>query len=298
MWRENYIAVDWGTTNRRAWLIDPGGNVANEFADALGLMSVPQNGFEVAVEDIRVKLGNYPMLLAGMVGSDKGWRKAPYLQCPVDAQMLADNILWVQRNRTGIVRGVCQVEGRADVMRGEEVQVFGALTEASLSDGAYICHPGTHTKWIRLQHGKIDSFQTMMTGELFNLLKTDSILADQMKAAVTADSAFQAGLDEIRAGIPLLSALFAVRARYLLDQGANAGASFASGLLIGSDVQAGISHAHPGEKIAIVGRSDLCRLYEIAIQQAGFECERIDGEQAFLAGIRTITRLLPTGHVH
>ena len=298
MWRDNYIAVDWGTTNRRAWLVDSEGRVSAEFADALGLMSVPPNGFESAVADIRAKLGDYPMLLAGMVGSEKGWRQAPYIQCPVDARMLADNILWVEKHRTGIVRGVCQVEGRADVMRGEEVQVLGALAKASLSPDAYICHPGTHTKWIRLRHGKIDSFQTMMTGEIFNLLKSESILSAQMETEVTADSAFQAGLDENRAGIPLLSALFAVRANYLLAREINTGASFASGLLIGSDVQAGISHAHPGEKIAIVGRADLCRLYEIAIQQAGFECERIEGEQAFQTGIRSITQHIPTGQLH
>ena len=216
MWRENYIVVDWGTTNRRAWLVDPDGNIPAEFADALGLMSVPPNGFETAVEDIRVKLGNYPMLLAGMVGSDKGWRQAPYLQCPVDAGMLADSILWVEKHRTGIVRGVCQVEGRTDVMRGEEVQVLGALAEDSISPDAYICHPGTHTKWIRLRHGKIDSFQTMMTGEIFNLLKSGRILSAQMATEVTADRSFQAGLGEIRAGTPLLSALFAVRSNYLL----------------------------------------------------------------------------------
>lgn len=295
MWRETYIAVDWGTTNRRAWLVGPDGNVAAEFADAFGLMAVPPNGFEMAVQDIRAKLGDYPMLLAGMVGSDKGWRQAPYLQCPVDARMLADNILWVERHRTGIVRGVCQAEGRADVMRGEEVQVFGALAETSLLPDAYICHPGTHTKWIRLRNGRIDSFQTMMTGEIFNLLKSGSILSAQMATEVSADRAFQAGLDEIRAGSPLLSALFAVRAKYLLAKEADTGASFASGVLIGSDVQAGISHARPGEKIAIVGRSDLCGLYETAIQQSGFECERIDGEQAFLAGIKSIAHYLPTG---
>lgn len=298
MWNDSYIAVDWGTTNRRAWLVDREGGVADEFADALGLLSVPPNGFEPAVASIREKLGDYPMLLAGMVGSDKGWRKVPYLNCPVDAQMLADNVLWVEPLQTGIVPGVCQIQGRADVMRGEEVQVFGAIAEPSASADAYICHPGTHTKWIRLRQGKIDSFQTMMTGEIFDLLKTESILSAQMASPATPDPAFQAGLDEIRAGIPLLSALFGVRARYLLGQGGDTGASFASGLLIGSDVQAGLARANAGEKITIVGRPDLCSLYEIAIEQAGFECKLIDGERAFLAGIRTIIDYLPSGQLH
>ena len=295
MWRQNYIAVDWGTTNRRAWLVDAEGNSIAEFADNLGLMSVPPAGFAPAVAEIREKLGDYPMLLAGMIGSDKGWRKAPYLKCPVDAQMLADAILWVEPLHTGIVPGVCQVEGRADVMRGEEVQAVGAMAEASISPDAYSCHPGTHTKWITFKQGKIDSFQTTMTGEIFNLLKTSSILSAQMEAAVTVGNAYQAGLDEIRAGVPLVAAMFGVRARYLLEQGEDTGASFASGLLIGSDVQAGLAHANTGESIAIIGRSDLCQLYEIAIGHAGFKSEIIDGNRAFLAGIRSIIQHLPTG---
>lgn len=298
MWRGNYIAVDWGTTNRRAWLLDPDGNVCAEMADEMGLLSVSSGGFENAVANIRQKLGDHPMLLAGMVGSDKGWRAAPYLKCPVDAQSLANHILWVEPFKTGIVPGVSQIEGRADVMRGEEVQAMGALAAASMSPNAYICHPGTHAKWIRLRQCKIDSFQTMMTGEIFNLLKSSSILSAQMKSSPTADEAFQAGLDDMRAGVPLLSALFAVRARYLLGQSANAGASYASGLLIGSDVTAGLAHAHAGETISVVGRGDLCRLYEIAIQQAGYDCQLIDGETAFLAGIRLIIHHLPEGQFH
>ena len=295
MWRQNYIAVDWGTTNRRAWLIDAQGNVAGEFSDNLGLMSVPPAGFDSAVAEIREQLGVYPMLLAGMVGSDKGWRKAPYLKCPADAQMLAGAILWVEPRHTGIVPGVCQIKGRADVMRGEETQALGAMAEAAISSDAYICHPGTHTKWITLKQGRIDSFQTTMTGEIFNLLKTNSILSAQMGAAVTVGSAFQAGLDEIRAGVPLLAALFAVRARYLLEHGEAAGASFASGLLIGSDVQAGLAQADASQTVAIIGQSDLCQLYETAIDHAGFKSEVIDGNRAFLAGIRSIIHCLPTG---
>lgn len=298
MWRQNFIAVDWGTTNRRAWLVDEGNNISAEFADNLGLMSVPQAGFETAVADIRQRLGDYPMLLAGMVGSNKGWREAPYVNSPADARMLAGAILWIEPFRTGIVPGVCQLQGRADVMRGEEVQAVGAVAAASIDRDAYVCHPGTHTKWIRLRQGKIDNFQTMMTGEIFNLLKTDSILSGQMDLSVKIGGAFQAGLDEIRSGAPLLSALFGVRARHLLGQDAVDGASFASGLLIGSDVEAGLAHAHKGEKITIVGRSDLCQLYEIAIAQAGFSSEIIDGDKAFLTGIRSVIDHFPTGQIH
>lgn len=295
MWQENYIAVDWGTTNRRAWRIDAKGDVADEFADQLGLMAVPPGGFESAAADIRKHLGDIPMLLAGMVGSDKGWHQAGYVPCPADAKSLAAGILWIEPMRTGIIPGVCQTAGHADVMRGEEVQVLGAQAIASLSPDALICHPGTHSKWIQLRHGRIDHFQTAMTGEIFSLLKSHSILAAQMDGEVADNTAFQAGLKDAHNGVSLLNALFAVRARFLLQALPLADASYASGLLIGTDVKAGLATTQAGDVISLIGRPDLCQLYGSAIKAAGFASNFVDGSEAFRAGIRSIIRQFNTG---
>jgi 2-dehydro-3-deoxygalactonokinase len=287
-WSENYIAVDWGTTNRRAWLIDSNGRIAAQFADELGAMSVPACGFENAVADIRHKLGSWPMLLAGMVGSDKGWRQAPYVHCPASAKALGNEVYWVDDHYTGIIPGVCQSAGHPDVMRGEEVQAIGAVAGGMVSPDAYICHPGTHTKWIRLAQGEIAEFRTMMTGELFNLLRTKSILSAQMQSEVIAGDLFQDGLNDAISGVAISAALFTVRARHLLSQERYDGSSYASGLLIGSDVKAGLSQANSAEKIAVIGRADLAHLYAVAIKSAGYECHTIGGDQAFLAGIAAI----------
>ncbi|MFN3621060.1 2-dehydro-3-deoxygalactonokinase [Sphingorhabdus sp.] len=292
MWHAKYIAVDWGTTNRRAWLIDSSGSVESEFKDHLGLMSVPKGGFDSAAADIRKQLGDYPMLLAGMVGSDRGWRQAGYVPCPADAALLAASILWVEPMRTGIIPGVCQTEGHADVMRGEEVQVLGAQAIASLSPNAIICHPGTHCKWIHLQNGRISRFQTAMTGEIFDLLKTHSILAAQMSDDVMYNASFQQGLKDARDGAPLLNALFAVRARYLLQAAPPADASYASGLLIGNDVMAGLMQAASGSHVTLIGRPDLCHLYARAIAASGCTSSFVDGGAAFRAGIDSIIRQL------
>jgi 2-dehydro-3-deoxygalactonokinase len=168
-WREGYIAVDWGTTNRRAYLIDASGRLVDTFADELGLMSVPEGGFDAAGAEIRQRLGERPMLLAGMVGSNRGWREAPYAPAPAGVEDLARAILWIEPGRTGIVPGVSQsgADG-ADVMRGEEVQVLGAVAAGHVPPDTLICHPGTHAKWIRMESGRITSFRTMMTGELFS----------------------------------------------------------------------------------------------------------------------------------
>ena len=290
-WRDGYIAVDWGTTNRRAYAVDGNGQLEDWFEDDFGLLAVPRGGFETAADDIRRRLGDRPMLLGGMVGSNRGWGEAPYVPGPAGAAELAAAIRWIEPGRVGIVPGISQSgSAGADVMRGEEVQVVGAVATGSVPPEALICHPGTHAKWIHLSNGRIQAFRTMMTGELFSLLKEHSILADELAGEVRPDGAFEAGARDGLAGESLLSALFAIRARHLLDEG-EGGASCASGLLIGADVRAGLG-LHRGEPLVLVGRPDLCALYYAALRLAGKSATKVDGAVAFLAGMHRLTELI------
>jgi 2-dehydro-3-deoxygalactonokinase len=291
-WRSGYIAVDWGTTNRRAYALDGDGRLTDSFADDLGLMAVPAGGFEAAAAEIRTRLGDRPMLLAGMVGSNRGWREAPYAPCPAGAAELKDAILWIEPGRTGLVPGVSQVGAAgADVMRGEEVQVLGAVAAGLVPPDVLICHPGTHAKWIEMRGGRIASFRTMMTGEVFALLSKHSILADQLKSEVRPGDAFRTGARETLGGAHLLSALFGVRADFLLKQGPDDLASYASGLLIGADVRAGLEIATEAP-IALIGRPDLCTLYADALELAGRSGPEIDGAAAFRAGMHMLVEML------
>jgi 2-dehydro-3-deoxygalactonokinase len=293
-WQDGYIAVDWGTTNRRAWRVERDGNVSASFADDLGLLAVPASGFPAAAAAIRQRLGDHPMMLAGMVGSNRGWREAPYVPCPAGGEALARAITWIEPGRTGIVPGVSQRGAAgADVMRGEEVQVLGAAALGQVPPDGLVCHPGTHAKWIRLQAGHIAGFRTMMTGELFNLIKTHSILAPQLEGSVAPDEHFTAGVAAAFAGDDILSGLFRVRARYLLGECVGDQASFASGLLIGSDVCAALAgEAASAAEVILIGRPDLCALYQAALAAHGVAARQFDGAEAFLAGIRLITEML------
>lgn len=291
-WREGYIAVDWGTTNRRAYAVGEDKRVLASFEDELGLLAVPGGGFDAAVAAIRDRLGELPMLLAGMVGSNLGWREAPYVRCPAGGDELARAILWTEPGKTGIVPGVSQQgEAGADVMRGEETQILGAVAARMVPRDGLICHPGTHSKWILLANGRIQSFRTMMTGELFSLLQKHSILSQQLSGQVEIDTSFRRGLAEGLAGSDLLSALFAIRARHLLREGEEDAASYASGLLIGSDVRAGLPLNADGP-VALIGRPDLCDFYAAAVVEAGRAVTRVDGAEAFLAGIGMLTEML------
>lgn len=291
-WAETYIAVDWGTTNRRAYAVDPDGRVVAWFEDDCGLLAVPPGGFEAAAAEIRERLGDRPMLLAGMVGSKRGWREAPYVPCPAAASELARTILWIEPGRTGIVPGVSQSgSAGADVMRGEEVQLLGAAAAGLAPSDGLVCHPGTHAKWVNLSAGRIDSFRTMMTGELFALLREHSILADQLAGEASPDASFREGAAAGLDGAELLSALFAIRARHLLGEAAENAASYASGLLIGSDVRAGLAFGRGGA-VSLIGRPDLCALYGAVLALAGQQAIEVDGGIAFLAGIRLLAEKL------
>ena len=289
-WADGFIAVDWGTTNRRAYLIDSAGKQAGEFEDGKGVLSVPDGGFSAAIAEIREKLGDKPLLLAGMVGSNRGWKEAAYVPCPTGIDGLASMLVWAGE-REGIVPGVSYIGGgRCDVMRGEEVQLLGAAAAGLVDSNALVCHPGTHNKWTVLHDAQIHSFRTVMTGELFSLLKEHSILADLLQSPVEDDDVFRGAARHAIFNETLPAELFSIRASVLLgEMKREDAASYASGLLIGTDVRIGLA-VPTGAQVVVMGRPELTRLYAAALGEAKREAVELDGEQCFLAGIHEIAK--------
>jgi 2-dehydro-3-deoxygalactonokinase len=291
-WTDGFIAVDWGTTNRRAYRVEASGKCAEEFEDSKGVLSVPSGGFPAAVAEIRDRLGDHPLLLAGMIGSNRGWVEAPYVPCPAGIDALVSGLVWAGE-REAIVPGVSFLEGGAsDVMRGEEVQLLGAAADGLIDRTALVCHPGTHNKWVLVRRGKIENFRTVMTGELFNLLKEHSILADLMTGEVSANDAFRNGVRQGLDDAALPAELFSIRARVLLGRAKRENAaSYASGLLIGTDVRIGLSYP-TAARVVVIGRPELTHLYAAAIAVARRETIEFDGERCFLAGARKIAEMI------
>ena len=292
-WSQGFVAVDWGTTNRRAYRVAPDGTCTDEMEDERGILAVGPGGFDVAVAEIKARMGDLPLLLAGMVGSNRGWVEAPYAPCPAGLPELAQRVKWVETGRIGIVPGVCSTDGdAADVMRGEEVQILGAFAEDIVAPDAVICHPGTHNKWIRLEDARITAFRTVMTGELYNLLKSHSILSDLLVEPAEPGPAFDAGVLAGLKGEVLTAELFSVRARVLLGKARREdAAAFTSGLLIGTDLRFGLEFAGSTD-IVVMARPELSRLFAAALAVAGRSGREVDGETAFLAGARHLAELL------
>ena len=286
-WADGFIAVDWGTTNRRAYLVESDGQHAHEFEDGQGILSVGRGEFEAAVKQVRDRLGDRPMLLAGMIGSNRGWIEAPYVSCPAGIDDLARDLVRPDE-RTAIVPGVSFSDGRADVMRGEEVQILGAVDSGEIPEDCTVCHPGTHNKWIRVGDGQIQSFRTVMTGELFDLLGDRSILSDLLDGTADVGEAFFEGVRRTLSGSGVTAELFEARAAFLLGRLDKADSpSFVSGLLIGEDVRVGMREKIDSQ-VVVMGRPELTKLYSAALEIAGVASEQIDGEDAFIAGARAI----------
>lgn len=287
---DDFIAVDWGTTNRRCYLIDPAGTVLKTERDDRGVLAIEPEGFAQEVAAIRRRLGQRPMLMAGMVGSDRGWVAVPYARCPATIDDLAHATVWIAPGEIAIVPGVSDTaHGRADVMRGEEVQLLGAVAAGMVPKDALLCQPGTHCKWARMEAGRLAGFTTTMTGEVFALLTRHSLLAPQLQGQVAADADFMAGVEQVRRG-DLLASLFGVRATAALGTGVARGASFVSGLLIGTDVMARPGIA--GCDVHVLAEPALGALYGAAIAAFGGSAIPVDSHAAFVAGMAGIWRKL------
>ena len=292
-WADHFIAVDWGTTNRRAYRIDSRGECVAEFEDGCGVLSIAPGGFPAAGKAIRERLGDHPMLMAGMIGSTRGWIEAPYVACPAGLEELAARIVWAEQGRTAIVPGLSILEGgHADVMRGEEIQLFGAVAAGLIPATSFVCHPGTHNKWVTVEDGRISSFRTVMTGEMFNQLRERGMLAELLGDAVVIGDAFRDGVKCGLSHATLTAELFSVRARVLLgDLARSDAASFTSGLLVGADIGHGLTLSG-GSEIILLGRPELTSLYAEAAAIAGQAAREVDGAAAFLAGAVALARML------
>jgi 2-dehydro-3-deoxygalactonokinase len=284
-----WLACDWGTTNVRAWRIEAGKAVARA-SFPYGVSKIERGDVPLRLEqDIRpaLRAEGLPVLLSGMAGSNLGWRPAPYIDCPADAKAIAAGLVQ-PAERVWIVPGVCSL-GQShgpDVMRGEEVQIFGAISD--LQSGLF-CLPGTHAKWVRVEGGKIVDFVTAMTGELYALLSQHSILATAQDP--TDPQGFVVGLAASGDGDALGARLFGLRARQLtgsLEQAQAAG--FLSGLLIGSDVASSpnLLGGAIDDPVTLIGDPALCAAYGRALAARGRSYQTIDGEEAALAGLISI----------
>lgn len=281
------LALDWGTSNLRASLMGAGGRLIDRRAAPGGIMAVPERRFEAA---LRALCGDWldahrcAVIASGMIGSRQGWHEAPYLACPATLAQAAGRLATVPLHGgrlLHIVPGLCCVgaDGVDDVMRGEETQLWGA----DLPAGACAVLPGTHAKWVWTgPDGRIDRFQTWLTGELFALWTKHGILSRLMEFGHDSPPDFERG---VRLGLAEHASanhvVFAARTAGLMGRVAPRGLpDYLSGLLIGIEIGAA-SRAGQGAAagpLVLIGDDELCRRYETALAVAGLGSVRAPAE--------------------
>jgi len=294
------IVGDWGTSRLRLWLRQ--GKAVIHRRDGPGvsaLTDTPEKTFLDLVGDWR-EANPARAVMCGMVGSRIGWREAAYAPCPAGVADVADKALNFEADGLPVtlVPGLSCVNplGGPDVMRGEETQVFGALSlNLALKTGRHLLVlPGTHNKWTVVEDGKVAGFVTAPVGETFALLKQHSTLAAGGGARVDGSAeGFARGLARVaeHGAARLTHLMFETRARQLLDGMSPADAmGYLSGLLVGADVAAARGWFGPMDAVTVIGAGGLCDLYVQALAQAGVQAATVDGDAAVLAGLAAISK--------
>ena len=289
--RLDWIAVDWGTSALRAWALDTHGNVLASAQSQDGMGTLGPDGYEPALlrlaEDWLPPGSRVSVIVCGMAGARQGWTEAAYRQIPcppVAGGQMTPVATSDERLHISIVPGLCQIDP-PDVMRGEETQLAGLMRQTGAAD-AIVCMPGTHSKWVSVERDDVAGFTTFMTGELFAVISTHSILRHSVGPSGDDRDAFLQGISDMLADTgTLTAALFGIRASGLLAGMAQETArSRLSGLLIGAELAAtrGLWEAAP---VHLVGAGPLVASYADALGHAGGTAIRHDAGELTLQGL-------------
>ncbi len=310
-----FIAGDWGTTNLRLYLCQhkpsqPLTILATQMGP--GVAQVEDN-FEPIFFNLAdgwfEKHGSMPVILSGMVGSNIGWQAAPYIECPASAEQIVSGrtVFNARGIEFSIISGLKTLNplGTPDLMRGEELQLLGWMRVADLKRQTVqlVVLPGTHNKWALVQDGKIETFVTALTGELYSLLQNHSVLIANPDSAEFSEDVFLQGVKvatTLESG-QLLQALFATRSRQVLGELSESHASsYLSGLLIGSDVVGSLTlmkklmekQIDGIASVDLIGDSALSRCYQLALESVGIKAELRDATQIAISGYQAVYEAL------
>jgi 2-dehydro-3-deoxygalactonokinase len=302
------LGIDWGTTNRRAYLLGRSGELLRRHDDDQGILAV-KGDYEASLAALlkQLELSSANVILSGMVGSRNGWREAPYLTVEQPIDRLAESMMPIEVALPGVQ---CRVvpgyrytdrHGMPDVMRGEETQVLGALTLAA-TDGWFLL-PGTHSKWVLVREGSIVEFATFMTGELFALFSGHGTLSAMLREQQQVPAAFEQGM--VAAGLGAFTHLaFCCRAQVVTDSMPAAhAASWLSGLLIGTELRdirrrVGL-HGDDGlaaplsarPSVQVIGSAALEDHYVQALHRYGMAPRVWQADEVYLAALRRLAGL-------
>lgn len=281
------VICDWGSSNLRVYLVGEDGEVRRRYESQAGAKALA-GAASAYCEELRKALGELEVgdeseiRISGMAGSKLGWRETPYLATPMAMEDFVLNFSFLEEFPGARLFGGLKHEnedGSLDVMRGEEVQIFGGMELCP--EARLICLPGTHSKWVKVEGGKILSFRTVMTGDLFQALCEKSIFKEQITSGEFHREGFLAGCALAKSGSDLQD-LFKLRSAFVFSKvSSEEFHSYLSGFLIANEIRS----AGKGEtRVHLCGAASLVSMYALAMKEMGMDSSVIDGETATIRG--------------
>ena len=283
--RPSFISLDWGTSSLRATLVSDEGSIIEARSTAGGVMAVKDRQFQQSLNALCedwIDIHRCPVIASGMIGSRQGWVEAPYLDCPATPAAAAQSFTSFSLTEDvdmHIVPGLrCRdANGVYDVMRGEEIQIWGA----EVNPETCCVLPGTHSKWAYVgDDARITRFATYMTGELYGLMTKHGILGRLMAFGNDDPEAFAMGAKlGLQSRLDATHAIFAARTAGLMNQISPTGLpDYLSGILIGVEVASALGQGwidgRNAQAVVLIGDDDLCRRYESVLRLADLESVR------------------------
>jgi 2-dehydro-3-deoxygalactonokinase len=293
-----FLSCDWGTSSfrlRRISRLDRA--VIREIREPAGIKALYEEATRreadrasVFADFLRKKLQALlagersvecplPLVISGMASSSVGWHELPYAKTPfpLNGHGVRWHALdWEKPEWVGPTYLISGVATATDMMRGEETEILGLMSDATLAalrERSLLILPGTHSKHVWIDDQSVVDFRTFMTGELFEVLGRQSLLRASVDlAALTgADSlseseraAFEAGVSWAR-DHGLAGGLFRVRTRAVLDRHPLADNTwFFSGLLIGAELE-NIGRNAENRPVILAATRGLSELYGLAL---------------------------------
>ncbi|GAB3551179.1 2-dehydro-3-deoxygalactonokinase [Noviherbaspirillum agri] len=289
------VGIDWGTSNRRAYVLNEQGDLVRQHSDEFGILHV-DGDFEGSLGALlhTLRLDKADVVMSGMVGSRNGWRQVPYLPVDEPVTSLRSALTEVDTTLPGVRCRIApgyrfiDMHGLPDVMRGEETQVLGALESGAT--GGWFLLPGTHSKWVQVENGKITDLVTFMTGELFSLMSQHGTLASLMSEQRSVPDAFAAGVRASRYG-GFTHTAFCCRALVVTDQmPAQHTSSYLSGLLIGTELHEILRKAGDDIRspVQVIGSPSLTSRYVSALELVGVQARVWQPDSIYVAALKAL----------
>ena len=292
---EKWIAVDWGTSTFRAYLVQ-NNKVSDTIETKDGIKFVKSHLFEQTLlslidrwlDDDEIT----EILASGMVGSKQGWEEAPYQQIPCNLKKLNHITPTLKDNRISlkIFSGISQTH-QPDIMRGEETQIAGFLNETPNFNGS-ICLPGTHSKWVEIRNNNIIKFKTFMTGELFEIISKNSVLIHSVEAEKIDKMELLKSVDKILQKPELFSnALFQLRADDLINsKGPTIYKSRLSGYLLAIELLGSVEF-WKNKDIVLIGNPDLTEMYQFVLNKKVKSIKKFLSSDMVLKGLKNFKKI-------